>query len=179
MLFITDTHLDLARNDRSYPRDQIHSRLMDACDNHLSTTPERLHGLGSSSNLFVWNALIAELSLASALTDDERYLDHALAVVRSLDGEGWRTSSFDEHIHCTELREQPWGNAGIDRGRRFLETGVSPAGMTWEGLSYCGFVFKHLGAFIEGLRASARGVDREDGHRCSSACSSCPPSWRR
>ena len=33
------------------------------------------------------------------MTDDERYLNHALTVIRSLAGDGWRTSSFDEHIH--------------------------------------------------------------------------------
>jgi hypothetical protein len=230
VLFLSDDQLDLARNNDAYPRDQIRGRLMGACASHLKTTPEKLHQLGSSSNLFVWNALISELSLASALTDDERYLEHALTVVRSLAGEGWQTSSFDEHIHIpfvlaavagfydlhrgrlgdgdtecvagtitamadhlhTELRTHPWGDVkltvwnhnivgyaslglaalavddqradawlevSVDRAARFLDTGVTGAGMTWEGLSYCGFVFKHLGPLIQGLRASAEAVD--------------------
>jgi hypothetical protein len=203
---------------------------MDACAAHLRTSADQLHQLGSSSNLFVWNAHISELSLASAVSDDERYLEHALDIVRSLAGEGWRTSRFDEHIHipfvlaavagfydlhrdelgsdaelvvhtisamatelARQLREQPWGDikltawnhnivgyatlgiaalvlddhleadawldVAIERARRFLEIGVTPAGMTWEGLSYCGFVFKHLGVFIHGLRARTPSID--------------------
>jgi len=231
VLFITPTQLDLARNNDHYPRDQIRSRLMEACSSHLNTTPYKLHQLGSSSNLFIWNALITELSLASALTDDERYFEHALGVVRSLADDGWKTSNFDEHIHIPfvlaavghfydlhrsrlsdedtasvartiaamaahlhrELREQPWGDVrltvwnhniigyttlalaalvvddhphanawldvGVSRARRFLETGVTSAGMTWEGLSYCGFVFKHLGPLIQGLRVSSAATD--------------------
>ena len=44
-----------------------------------------------------------------------------------------------------------WLDIGIDRCRVFFDIGLTPAGMTWEGLKYCGFVFKHVGMLLQGL----------------------------
>jgi heparinase II/III-like protein len=49
-----------------------------------------------------------------------------------------------------------WLDVGIERTRHFLEVGVSPAGMTWEGHHYCGYVFRQLGIFLEALDAQGR-----------------------
>jgi hypothetical protein len=46
---------------------------------------------------------------------------------------------------------EEWVANGFDRTRRFLEEGVTPAGMTWEGLGYCGLVFKHLGMVLAAI----------------------------
>jgi hypothetical protein len=54
------------------------------------------------------------------------------------------------------LREHPlsrkWLNIGLTRTQRFIEVGVTPAGMTWEGLNYCGLVFKHLSMLLAAVR---------------------------
>jgi Heparinase II/III-like protein len=47
---------------------------------------------------------------------------------------------------------QRWLDTVLDRSRLFLDVGLSASGMTWEGLTYCGFVFKHLGILLRGLR---------------------------
>jgi hypothetical protein len=47
---------------------------------------------------------------------------------------------------------QRWLDTVLDRCRLFLDVGLSAPGMTWEGLTYCGFVFKHLGVLLRGLR---------------------------
>ena len=49
-----------------------------------------------------------------------------------------------------------WLDLAIERSRLFLEEGVTPAGMTWEGISYCGFVFKLLGPFLNVLELRGR-----------------------
>jgi Heparinase II/III-like protein len=49
-----------------------------------------------------------------------------------------------------------WLEIGLDRFRSFLDVGVTEAGMTWEGLHYCGFVFKLLGPLLNGLRNTGR-----------------------
>lgn len=55
---------------------------------------------------------------------------------------------LDDHPLADEWRE-----VGIERCRLFLDVGVTPAGMTWEGHHYCGYVFKQLGLFLQALRA--------------------------
>jgi hypothetical protein len=47
-----------------------------------------------------------------------------------------------------------WTEIAIERARRFLEVGVTRAGMTWEGHHYCGYVFKQLGALLQALTTS-------------------------
>jgi SAM-dependent methyltransferase len=37
-----------------------------------------------------------------------------------------------------------WAETGLDRIRLFFRDGVTASGMTWEGLAYCGFVFRNL-----------------------------------
>ncbi len=54
--------------------------------------------------------------------------------------------ALDGHRHATE-----WRDVATERTRHFLEVGVSAAGMTREGHHYCGYVFKHLGLFLQGL----------------------------
>ena len=52
-----------------------------------------------------------------------------------------------------------WLEMALDRCARFLDEGLSHAGMTWEGITYCGFDFKYVGVFLCGLRT--RGLDAE------------------
>jgi Heparinase II/III-like protein len=49
-----------------------------------------------------------------------------------------------------------WLDLAIERSRIFLREGVTRAGMTWEGISYCGFVFKLLGPFINAVELCGR-----------------------
>jgi hypothetical protein len=49
-----------------------------------------------------------------------------------------------------------WVKLAIDRALLFFEHGVTAAGMTREGLAYCGFVFRNLGLFLRGARAAGR-----------------------
>ncbi len=53
-------------------------------------------------------------------------------------------------------RAGEWAGVAAERARRFLEVGVTAAGMTWEGHHYCGYVFQHLGLFLRGLRGAGR-----------------------
>jgi heparinase II/III-like protein len=48
---------------------------------------------------------------------------------------------------------QRWIALAAERSLLFFEHGVTPAGMTREGLSYCGFVFRNLFPFLAGARA--------------------------
>ncbi|MGH8977306.1 MAG: heparinase II/III domain-containing protein, partial [Acidimicrobiia bacterium] len=50
-----------------------------------------------------------------------------------------------------------WLEHALEATRRFLDIGLTSAGVTWEGLSYCGYDFKYLGVFLSGLRA--RGLE--------------------
>jgi Heparinase II/III-like protein len=45
-----------------------------------------------------------------------------------------------------------WLESGIERTRYFFDAGISAAGMTFEGLHYCGYVFKVLGRLLNALR---------------------------
>ncbi|HEY7961925.1 MAG TPA: heparinase II/III family protein [Solirubrobacteraceae bacterium] len=47
-----------------------------------------------------------------------------------------------------------WIASAIERSLLFFEHGITAAGMTREGLSYCGFVFRNLFPFLLGARAS-------------------------
>jgi hypothetical protein len=49
-----------------------------------------------------------------------------------------------------------WFDVAVERSRRFLEVGLTPAGMTREGLGYCGYVFLQLGAFLRLLEQHGR-----------------------
>lgn len=45
-----------------------------------------------------------------------------------------------------------WREIGRERALLFFQDGITPAGMTREGLAYCGFVFRNLGVFLRGSR---------------------------
>ncbi len=47
-----------------------------------------------------------------------------------------------------------WVTLAIERSLLFFEHGITAAGMTREGLAYCGFVFRNLGLFLRGARAT-------------------------
>jgi len=47
-----------------------------------------------------------------------------------------------------------WVALAIERALLFFEHGITAAGMTREGLAYCGFVFRNLGLFLRGARAT-------------------------
>jgi hypothetical protein len=49
-----------------------------------------------------------------------------------------------------------WVELAIDHALLFFEHGITAAGMTREGLAYCGFVFRNLGLFLRGARAAGR-----------------------
>jgi hypothetical protein len=49
---------------------------------------------------------------------------------------------------------QEWVALAVERSLLFFEHGVTRAGMTREGLAYCGFVFRNLFPFLLGARAS-------------------------
>ncbi len=49
---------------------------------------------------------------------------------------------------------QEWVALAAERSLLFFEHGITDAGMTREGLSYCGFVFRNLFPFLLGARAS-------------------------
>jgi hypothetical protein len=49
-----------------------------------------------------------------------------------------------------------WLDLGLERTRLFFEVGVSKAGLTYEGLHYCGYVFKTIGLLLNGLRNTGR-----------------------
>ena len=53
---------------------------------------------------------------------------------------------LDDHPNAAE-----WLEVGMARTSHFLDVGVTPAGMTWEGLHYCGYVFKHIGLLMQAL----------------------------
>jgi hypothetical protein len=227
MLFISRAQLDLARRDRSYPRDEIFRRLQGGGRRHRKLPDMWLRRRPNGQNLFVWQTVISELGALSAVTDDEEHRDQALRFIATLGGDGWRDASLDGHIHVPwvlttlaaffdlhrdgmhdrdvelvhsvmsdmaqalwkELRTEEWGDpemiawnhciigysaigvaglvvdhhdapawldAGMEQARRFLDVGVTPAGMTREGLSYNGYDFKQLGLLLEGLRNSGR-----------------------
>ena len=46
-----------------------------------------------------------------------------------------------------------WLERALDATERFLAVGVSSAGMTYEGLTYCGYDFKYVGVLLTGLQA--------------------------
>ncbi len=46
-----------------------------------------------------------------------------------------------------------WVKLAAERALLFFEHGITAAGMTREGLAYCGFVFRNLGLFLRGSRA--------------------------
>jgi hypothetical protein len=52
-----------------------------------------------------------------------------------------------------------WLERALEATRRFLDVGLTRAGVTWEGLSYCGYDFKYIGVFLSGL--SARGLEAD------------------
>ncbi len=52
----------------------------------------------------------------------------------------------------TSARE--WVTLAIERSLLFFEHGITAAGMTREGLAYCGFVFRNLGLFLRASRAT-------------------------
>jgi len=52
-----------------------------------------------------------------------------------------------------------WLERALEATRRFLDIGLTRAGVTWEGLSYCGYDFKYVGVFLSGLRA--RGLETD------------------
>ena len=52
-----------------------------------------------------------------------------------------------------------WLERALEATRRFLDIGLTSAGLTWEGLSYCGYDFKYVGVFLSGLRA--RGLEAD------------------
>jgi hypothetical protein len=49
-----------------------------------------------------------------------------------------------------------WVEIAIDRALLFFEHGITAAGMTREGLAYCGFVFRNLGLFLRAARVAGR-----------------------
>jgi hypothetical protein len=53
-------------------------------------------------------------------------------------------------------RSADWVDVALECGRRFLDVGLSRSGATWEGISYCGFVFRQLGTFLRGIEAVGR-----------------------
>jgi hypothetical protein len=52
-----------------------------------------------------------------------------------------------------------WLDRALEATRRFLDVGLTGAGVTWEGICYCGYDFKYIGTFLSGLRA--RGLETE------------------
>lgn len=55
-----------------------------------------------------------------------------------------------------DARAGAWLDEGLECSVRFLDIGLSPSGMTWEGVGYCGFVFRQIGTFLHGLEAIGR-----------------------
>jgi hypothetical protein len=61
-------------------------------------------------------------------------------------------------------RSEDWIALAVEWSLLFFEHGVTDAGMTREGLGYCGFVFRNLSPFLLGARA--RGAfDYRDSHQ--------------
>jgi hypothetical protein len=46
-----------------------------------------------------------------------------------------------------------WLDRALEATRRFFDVGLTRAGVTWEGICYCGYSFKYIGIFLSGLRA--------------------------
>src|SRR5262249_20582296 len=61
------------------------------------------------------------------------------------------------------LDRHPAAPSWLDRAqqavRRFLDVGLTDAGVTWEGITYCGYDFKYIGVFLAGLRS--RGIEAD------------------
>ena len=212
-----------AMHGRSALREQIASAIVERCDeSHLVTPYQELLDGPSGWNLFRFDGFLVELAVATMLTGDPRYVEHALGF-REVIGEVWETipqdrdlfrpyvlmslatfaellpddahdekaaarglaadmaahiwSDIDERDYGDPQRT-PWNHAiivsaalgvaglacaehpdrdawlrhGIDRTRRFFETGVSREGLTYEGLHYCGYVFRMIGPVLSGAR---------------------------
>jgi hypothetical protein len=61
------------------------------------------------------------------------------------------------------LDRHPDAPSWLDRAqqavRRFLDVGLTDAGVTWEGITYCGYDFKYIGVFLAALRS--RGIEAD------------------
>ncbi len=66
----------------------------------------------------------------------------------SFSGIGAAGLAVPEHASAAD-----WVTLAIERAQLFFEHGITPSGMTREGLAYCGFVFRNLGLFLRGARA--------------------------
>lgn len=228
MLLLTDAQIERARHDLSYPLHEIRDKLIEICRRRrLTATPEALFALTPQRNHFIWDAFLGELSLAHVVTNDDRYLDHAMDFVRQLPAQ-WRDVPRDPDLFVplvlatlarfydlererlsdadalsirsmmVEMTEwlygelpvrdygereraawnhsiiaysslglaglvleehsdaRAWFDLGVERTRLFFEVGVSKAGLTFEGLHYCGYVFKTIGLLLNGLRNCGR-----------------------
>lgn len=199
-------------------------KLMTTCNRRWLHMPmATVLEMPAGRNLFAFDAFLMDLGVAYLRTGEDRYLEHAVRLVRVLPTE-WRKVPKDrdlfdpcmvaalvkfdslvgahlgvedrgiltgliaeiaEHIWSDFDRRDygqpdrtPWNHAimvsagiglaglalpdhpdgpawfesGVARFTSFLEVGVTDAGMTWEGLHYCGYVFRLLGPLLNGLR---------------------------
>jgi hypothetical protein len=190
----------------------------------LATPPAYVWGLMPSHAFLAWAAMIDELGVLAAISNDDRYLRHAELLVRFVQEDIWPSGTLNErhlqvpfmvgalagfcdlhadrsddgafgrahdllivmstHLH-NELVTRPWGSRAraiwnhniigyatlglaalalvdhppasvwlhlaLERSRYFLSVGVTQAGMTWEGIGYCGLVLKHLGPLVHAV----------------------------
>jgi hypothetical protein len=135
---------------------------------------------------FMLNAVVAAIDVAGGTLDHElvsRSLDRLSDLAEAL----FRTSSRAEWgrpvpkrlawnhaiiafsgLGCAGIaldghaQAAAWRDIALDRSLGFLEHGVTEAGLTREGLAYCGMVFRNLGLFLRGLRC-AGAFDYVDG----------------
>jgi hypothetical protein len=52
-----------------------------------------------------------------------------------------------------------WLERALEAVHRFFDVGLTAAGVTWEGLTYCGYDFKYVGVFLSGLRSRGLATD--------------------
>ena len=204
--------------------------LQQSADRCLSFVPERVLAMSTSSNLFVLQNCLLELSLMARLGEEARHVGGLDDLLASLDGPALSNERLPEEIHWSfvlvglavalelgaemladhsaetgraavatlaerlhadslskewghrvprraawnhsivsfsalgaaglAIADHPasaaWVEVAIDRALLFFEHGITAAGMTREGLTYCGFVFRNLGLFLRGARAAGR-----------------------
>jgi hypothetical protein len=69
---------------------------------------------------------------------------------------GFSTLAIASQVLHDNRDAAQWFDLGMERTDHFLDVGVTAAGMTWEGLHYCGYVFKHVGLLLQMLRNQGR-----------------------
>lgn len=213
------------RSDRAHPSLLALRRSTDLfLEMALADAPRR----ATSSNLFVIQNGLLELSLVAGLGEEDRHIDALSVLIAALDDSGISSEHLPEELHSSFVliglavaldlaghllteetlitgraaietlaerldgeslikewgqpvkRRAAWnhsivsyagiGTAGLalpdhpsaahwvalatERALLFFEHGVTAAGMTREGLAYCGFVFRNLGLFLRGAKAT-------------------------